>query len=336
MNWACLDDRTPLTPGDGVLSCTSCSRDYDVVGGVPVFTRNDRERAAVERQPPLIEELWQSMQTKSAVEAATDFCERHDEVRSPYRPDRKYFLAAPTKGIAVEIGAGFGDDSAVLAGSAGYTISIVPNLINAWIVGKHVRERVDADWPVAVMRGVSCLPLTDSSVQTVAMEEASAAGFGLSDASFTAAAKEWNRVLAPGGTVLLGLANGIHRLPGLRHLARGRPESLNRWVKKSAAGRHGRLGVARTMRTMTGLGFEAPTVYAPLPDENDARIVIPADDDAVVRYVLSHLVRKNSRMVRLALGAARGLVALGLFRRLLPYSYLMFRKPDRETDSGHT
>ncbi len=327
MNWACLDDRTALTPRDGALSCPSCSRNYDMVRGVPVFTGNDRERAEVERQPPLHEELWQSMQTSSAVEAATAFCERHDRVRSPYSPDRTCFLAAPTAGTAVEIGAGFGDDSVVLAGSAARTISIVPNLTNAWIVGKHVRERVGADWPVAVMRGISRLPLADSSVQTVAMEDASAAGFELSDASFSAAATEWNRILTPGGVVLLGLTNGIHRLPGLRH--RAGPASLNRLVKQSAADGHGRLGVARTVRTMAALGFGAPVVYAPLPDENDPRVVLPADDARVVQYLLSHLIRRNSTAVRLAIGAAQGLVALGLFRYLVPYYYLVFRKPDR-------
>ncbi len=335
MNWACLYDRTALTLQDAVLSCPSCNRDYDVVGGIPVFTRNDRERAEIERQPPLVEELWQSMQSRSAVEAAAAFCERHDCVRSPYSPDHKYFFAAPTEGIALEIGAGFGDDSVVLAGSAGCTISIVPNLTNARLVGKHVRERVGSDWPVAVMREVSRLPLADSSVQTVAMEDAAAAGFELSDASFSAVATEWNRILAPGGAVLLGLANGVHRLPGLRQRARGRPESLNRLVKKSAAGSHGRLGAARTIRTMTGLGFEAPVVYAPLPDENDPRIVVPADDARVVQYLLSHLIRRNSRAVRLAIRSAQGIVALGLFRYFVPYYYLVFRKPHAETNGPH-
>ncbi len=327
MNWTCLDDRTALIPRDVVLSCPCCSRDYDVVGGIPLFTRSDLERAEIERQPPLVEELWQSMQTRSAVEAAAAFCERHDRVCLPYSPRPKYFFAPPTAGTAVEIGAGFGDDSVVLAGSQGYTISIVPNRTNARLVGKHVRERVGSAWPVAVMREVSRLPLADSSVQTVAMEDAAAAGFGLSDASFSAVATEWNRILAPGGAVLLGLANGIHRLPGLRQRARGRPASLNRLVKTSAAaGRPGRLGVARTIRTMTGIGFGAPVVYAPLPDENDPRIVVPADDARVVQYLLSHLIRRNSRAVRLALGAAQGLVALGLFRHCVPYYYLVFRK----------
>ncbi len=324
MRWVCLDDRTALTAREAVLSCPGCGRDYDVIGGIPVFTRNGRER-----QPPLVEKLWQSMQAGTAVEAAAAFSERHARIRSPYSPDRKYFLAPPPQSIAVEIGAGFGDDSVVLAGSAGCTISIVPNLTNARIVAKHVRERVGTDWPVAVLREISRLPLADSSVQTVAMDDVSAAGFELSDAGFPAVATEWNRVLAPGGVVVMGLANGIHRLPGLRNRADRRPQSLNRWVKSSAARGQCRLGAARTMRTMTGLGFEAPVVYAPLPDENDARVVIPADDAGVVTYLLSHLIRSNSRVARLTIGAARGLVAVGLFRHLIPYSYRVFRKPTR-------
>ena len=56
----------------------------------------------------------------------------------------------------------------------------------------------------------------------------------------------------------------------------------------------------------------------------------------VVQYVLSHLIRRNSRVVRLTVGVARGLVALGLFRHLVPYRYLLFGKPDRDPESGHT
>lgn len=322
MDWACLEDRTVLSAANGALICSTCSRRYDTFGAVPLFARDDRDRAEIERRAPRAEELWQSMQVQPAAQAAAAFCERHDDVHSPYCPDRKYFFPVPGGGNALEIGAGFGDDSVLLAGSDGLTISIVPNLTNARIVGRRLQERNGTDWPIAVMRDVSRLPLADSSVQIVAMEEASAASFDLTAANLPTVAMEWSRVLAPGGAVLLGLASSVLRLPATR----GRPETLNRWIKRSPASGRGRLGVGRTIRTMARAGFGPPVFHAPLPDENDARVVVPVNDAEVMRYFLSHLIRRNSRKNRLAIAAARGLIALGLLRHFVPYSYLVFRK----------
>lgn len=331
MNWICLEDRAPLTPRDGVLACSACNREYEIVDGAPVFTRNDRERAKVERVTPLLESIWRSMQNKPAAEAAAEFCRGRNCTRSLYSADWKFFLSVPPGGTTLELGAGFGDDSFDLAGTTGATISIVPSLTNARIVNRHFHERAERPWPVAVMTDVTRLPLPDASVHAVSVEDAAAAGFGLSSARLPEAAAEWRRVLAPGGVVFLGVANGLHRTPGLQSLrsilrARPRPESLNRLIKRSAAaGASGRLTLGRTIRTMTRLGYRPPIVYAPLPDENDTQVVIPIDDAHVVRYFLDNLIRKNSRIVRIALRAARVSVSLGLFRRLVAHYYLIFR-----------
>jgi SAM-dependent methyltransferase len=301
------------------------------VDGVPVFVTGERVREAARRSSAPLDELWHAMDDRPAAEAAAEICQSRVCARSPYSADWKFFFSIPPGGTTLEVGAGFGDDSLDLAGKSGAAIAIVPSLANARIVRKHLRERAGREWPVAVMADVSRLPLADGSVHAVAFEDAAAAGFGVSRRALSGIAAEWKRVLAPGGVVFLGVANRLHRLPGLGRLraafrARPRPEPLNRQVKRWAAlGGRGRLGVRRTVRTMTGLGFRPPSVYAPLPDENDAQVVIPVDDAQVVRYFLNNLIRRNSRSVRAALRTAHLLVDLGVFGRLVPYYYLVFR-----------
>src|SRR6185295_3797617 len=145
-----------------------------------------------------------------------------------------------------------------------------------------------------------------------------------------AAAAEWRRVLAPGGIVFLGVSNGLYRLAVLRRLraaatSRAAGESLNRRVKRATAERAGGLGLGVALRGMARAGFARPEIYAPLPDENQAQVVVPPDDRQVVRYFLNHLVRQNSALVRLGVRAANVVAALGQFRRVVPYYYLIFR-----------
>jgi hypothetical protein len=128
----------------------------------------------------------------------------------------------------------------------------------------------------------------------------------------------------------VGVANSYLGLPGVRRLmqllrARSRSESMNRSVKRAGSVGGRGPGPGRTIRVMTGLGFPRPVVYAPLPDENDAQVVIPVEDARAVRYFLHNLVRKNSAVIRSAVRLADLLVALDLFRHAVPYYYLVFR-----------
>jgi len=331
MEWSCPDDHERLSARANVLVCAGCGREYPIVDGIPVFTRDGRVNGGAQQTSPVLDELWQSMQAKTASQAAAEMCGKHGCTRSMYNADWKFFLPAATEGPTLELGAGFGEDSLDLGGPAGTSVLVVPNVLNARIVSKHLGERSDRDWPVAVLTDLTRLPLADGSVQSVSLEDVAAAGFGLTDAGLRAVANEWKRVLARNGVVFIGVSNGLHRLPGLKRLrtvlrARPRAESLNRLVKRSVVLRAGRgLSPWRTIRTMAQLGFGAPVVYAPLPDENDIQVVIPVADKCVVRYFLNNLVRKNSRIVRIALRLCNLTVTLGLFRRLVPYYYLIFR-----------
>jgi uncharacterized protein YbaR (Trm112 family) len=330
MNWVCPKDRAPLTPDGESLGCARCGHDYPVIDGVPLFAPDRREPERSERSSPLLDELWQAMRDKPTDRVVAGFCRSRGCVRAPYAGDLKFVVPLPSRGTTLELGAGFGDESAALAGASGTTISIVPSLTNARIVRKHLHDRSGRDWPVAVMTDVSLLPLAHRSVDAVVLEDAAAAGFGLTNGRLDEAVAEWKRVLAPGGAVFLELANGLYRLPGLGYVCetlRAGPwrDSLNRLVKRCAVpDANGRLGLGRTVRTMTRLGFRRPIVYAPLPDANDPAVVIPVDDPQFARYFLDHLVRKNSPVVRAAARVARLLVTLGLFRRCVPTYYLIF------------
>jgi hypothetical protein len=165
----------------------------------------------------------------------------------------------------------------------------------------------------------------------VILDADAAAAFGLDDGGLAQAAAEWRRVLAPGGTMLLGLRGAPGELPGLRRIRERltgtlRTESLDRRIKQSAApAPRAALSPTRSLRTMRRLGFAAPSVFAPLPDADNPSVVLPLDDAWSVRYFLDNLVRKNSATVRAALSAARLSARLGLFRRLVPCSILVFR-----------
>jgi SAM-dependent methyltransferase len=331
MTWVCPEDRAALVPRAAALACAVCGRSYPLADGVPHFARSAAARGR--RSAPVLDELLEALVEGGADgEALAAFCRRHGCARSPYRADWKFFVSVPERGTTLELGSGFGDDTLDLAGPDGRTVSVVPSEAHARLLRQRGLERGGHDWPVAVLTDLSRLPLADGSVHAIALEDAAAPGFGLSQRNFAAAAAEWQRVLVPGGAVFVGVANGLHRLPGLGRLraalrARPRPDNLNRSVKRWAAPElRPRLRAAAVSRTMAGLGFRRERVYAPLPDENDTQVVIPVDDARVVRYFLDNLVRKNSRAVRAALFMARALVAVNLFRQVVPYYYLIFRR----------
>jgi SAM-dependent methyltransferase len=330
VKWSCLEDREPLISVNGDrLRCPRCGNEHDVVDGFPVFTRGESERRAVELASPSLETLWQAMRNASTEDVAARFCREHGCTRSDRDADWKFFLPVPPEGTVLELGAGFGDDSRDLAGRPGATVSIVPRLTNARVVRHHLGERAG---PVIVMADVGRLPLPDGSVDAIALEDAAAPGFGLTNGRLEPAAREWKRVLSPGGVVLIGVTGDLFRVPGMRRLwarvrARAHPESFNRQVKRWASGGgSGGLGVGRTIRTMTRLGFPRPVVYAPLPDQNETRAVLPIEEASVVRYFLNHMIRRNSRAVRVGLVAANAAVTLGVFRHLTPYAYLIFHR----------
>lgn len=331
MNWVCLHDQHRLNRQSDRLICGHCGRSYDDREGIFVFTRDDQDKESVNRQLPFLEELRQLMQQYSSDEAAGIFCRKHQCTRDRKSADWKFFFSVPEGSHVLEIGAGFGDDTADLTTKAGKTISIVPNMGNALIVAKHLREKELANTEVAVLRDITHLPLADHSITAIAMEDSAASGFNVTNRNFALIAAEWRRIVAPGGSVFLGLRNPWDTLLGFRFLrskmqSRDYPQSLNRLVKRSsAARRHGHLGLHRTIGCMVQQGFNEPAIYAPFPDVNKTEVVVPVDDARAVRYFLNNLIRKNSFIVRVAVSMLNVFLTLHVFRYLCPYYFLYFR-----------
>jgi hypothetical protein len=312
---------------------------YEIVDGLPVFARDADARGRARRRDPAIEELWQRLRDASVDEAGRWFCERHSCSREIFAADWKYLFAPPPGRRILEIGAGFGDDSVTLARDPARVVLVVPTLTSGRIVLKRLQDHAPGPWPVAVIPDLERLPLEDASVGGIAMEDAALAAFGITDGNFGRLAAEWRRVLTADGTVFLGLGNPLHRLPGagfLRSKIQRPPrESLNRAVKRAAGvGGEGSLRRGTVLRSMRAQGFSEPTIYAPLPSEKKIDVVIPVEDRRVVRYFLDNLIRKNSPVVRAAIGAAHLALIAGQFPRLVPYHYLIFKAGSGDRSVG--
>lgn len=327
-DWVCPQDRLPLEARAGALVSAGCAHRYESSGDVPIFT-GCGAGLDVGRRAGLLDDLWQEMERGSSERAAREFCAAHGCARGPAGSSWRHLFAAAPVAKILEIGAGFGDDSLCLAGHPAGLILLVPTRTNALILDRRLQQHGPVTWTIAVADGAERLPLADRSVGAIVLEEAAAASFDISEQSFPRIAAEWRRVMVPSGTVCIGLDNALHRLPGMRllqsRIARPRPESLNRLVKRASAVRRGSALRARTaVRELTRQGFRPPAVWAPLPSERRVDAVIPTADARAVRYFLDHLIRRSSPAVERAARLARFAVRLDLFRRLVPYYYLVF------------
>ncbi len=326
MRWSCPEDRGDLELREERLVCGRCGNSYDASRGFPVFGAGE----TVEAEPAAFAELLSKMRDASPDEAARAFCDRHGCTRREFGADWSFLLPTRGGGTILELGGGFGDDSRQLVQET-RAVVIVPSVANARVLRANLEAEGVRETPVAVLEGTERLPLADGSIAAIAMEDVAAAGFGLSEENLDAVAREWRRVLAPGGTVLVGIKGSLSRVRLLQLARRMLPvpagsASFNRRVKLIAGGGvETSLRLRPTLRSMAAAGFSPPTIYAPLPDEHRTEIVIPVDDRRVVRYFLNHLIRQNSPAVRLAIHGANLLNRLGLFRHFVPYYYLLFK-----------
>jgi len=327
MRWNCPHDHAPLQAEPAGLGCPDCARTYAAPDGIALF--------APPRETAELSALWSDAERAGADAALARYGAAHGCARPPLAADWKFFFPVRAGATVLELGAGAGDDTVELAAAGARVAALVPSLANARLVARVLRERGAPDCALAVATSLERLPVACGAVDALALEAAALRAFDVSAANFERIAVEWARVLAPGGTAFLGLANPLHRLPGVRRVrrwlgSRPRPEALNRRVKRAAGGAPPlALGVAAATRALRRAGFAAPAIHAPLPDEDDPRAVIPLHDPQAVRYFLRHLIRRNSPLVRAAVGTAGLLASLGLLRRLVPYYYLVFRMPER-------
>ncbi len=321
--WTCPADRVPLESRDGELACPQCGLVFPCADDVPLFGSGNGFGSS----NPVFEELWQLMHTHSADEAAGLFCDAHGCHRDASAADWKFLLPVGESGRVLEIGAGFADDTLVLGGQAAETFSLVPDARNALIVRKRLREARVENVHVAVVRDLAAIPLPSAGVDAIALEDVAARGFGLTNETLPAAAAELERVLAPGGAVLVGVRNAYRTLPGARALIPAeKRESLNRRVKSAAAGATGRLSRPRIVSCMRQQGFSEPEIFAPIPGEQSAEALVPLNRPDVLRFCLNRFLRQNSLVTRAGVRAAEALISAGLLPKLLPYYYLVFRR----------
>jgi hypothetical protein len=242
-----------------------------------------------------------------------------------------YLLEVPVGGVAVEIAPGLARDTPGLGAPGRTSVAMVPTLANGGIVERRLHEHGKGNWAVVVPPGLERLPLADGSVSALVMDGVEGAGFDLHPGNVTAVVGEWRRVLAPEGTLLMGLRNPLHDLPLIGALRRKavktvRRESADRCVRRKARVSAGAaLSPSAMRRAMRAGGFDEPRVFAPFPDGDRVQVVLPADDARTTRYFLTRLVRSESATVRLALAAGRALAAMGLFGKVFPsYHYLVY------------
>jgi len=333
MDWVCPQDRHELTAVGEALCCGECGRRYPAEGGIATFL--EVETGGVDPDPALAE-LWAMVRERGAENAAEEFATRHGYTRTPFTADWKLFLPTPEGSRVLELGAGFGDDTLDLAARGADVLSIVPNRTNALILEAHVRERGLSNVRVGIRSDITRMPLADRSIDAIAMEDVAGPGFGVSGRSLLRLAAEWRRLLKPGGVVVLGLANPhtrwlIQGLLGAMKSSKPRTESFNRFVKR-AGRRRSRSWMRRqaVAREMAEQGFSRPAVYSPLPDEQKTLVVVPSEQQQVLRYFLQNLVRKNSAAARIAVQLAGVLTDAGLLHHVLPYHFLIFKRNDAE------
>ncbi|MEM7394831.1 MAG: methyltransferase domain-containing protein [Verrucomicrobiota bacterium] len=278
----------------------------------------------------MMEELKQLMETMSAAEAGRIFSERHGHLPVRKKSGWNLFLPVPENGRLLEVGAGFGEDTVAVAGRVKQIHALVPDETNEAVLRRHLEERDVDNVEVLVSEEPWALSLGDGSVDTVTMEEAAATGFEIERGHVPSLAREWKRVLAPGGAVLLSVRNPLERKLGIGSLraklqVKADQDVLNRVVKRRGRERSGLPGPGALIQIMKQAGFETPQVYAPVPNETQAQMILPLDDDRAIRYFLHHLLRKNSPLMRAAIGGADLLVRLKLFRHIVPAYFMIFR-----------
>jgi len=331
MHWTCPRDREPLVREARTLRCAACGTTYGASHGVVDFGCSGASS-------PALEPLLRGLEKGRVDQTLAEFCEKHRCVNSLRSDDWKFLLATPTGSRVLEIGAGYGRDSVDLARDAAEVVSLVPSVMNGRVVRQYVAARGAANVHIAAIADPARLPLPDAAVGAIVFEDAAARSFGLSAAGLPGVAREWGRVLAPGGTLLIGVGNPLYRSRAARLLKAGlgagrERRSMNRLVKSvDRPDASPRLRRGSILRSLAHCGLPPAEAYAPLPDEDNTEFLVPLDDPLVVDYFLDHLVRKMTWKVRLAIGTCKLLLRMGLFGQVMPYHYLLFTKPGRPAE----
>lgn len=335
MEWVCPKDKQELSYEKGLYICKECQTEYKSYDGVPCFAETDIDKKLVDKKYPELEQVLNLLQKQNFQDTARAFCKNRQCSRNSLNADWKFFFSFPKDAQVLELGGGLGDDTVDIAKKAEKVTVLVPNAQNASILHYRVKNEKKDNIAIGITRRIEKLPFPDKSFDSIAMEDAAAPGFNISDRNMDVITAEWKRILKPGGTIFVGLSNPYYRWPAAQWLksklqSRQQKESLNRYIKKEGSvTAYNRIKLNNIIACMSQNGYRHPVIYTPFPDENKTKIVVPVEDDHVMHYFLNYLIRKNSVMVRIAISVAQSLVNLKLFRYLVPYYFLIFKESEK-------
>ena len=282
---------------------------------------------------PLVAELSALLQDHACQAAAAILCARHDLDRDPPSTPWTSLFSPPAGGRLMELGAGFGDDSLLLATKASEVIAAVPDQGGAELLAKRLAQAPAAKVRVAVLEDLARLPLEDDSLSGIGFAHAAESGFIFSRRNLPRIAREFARVLAPGGALLIGLPTPMGSLVrrGLAGLG-GRPGRMTfeRAIKRRPQGlRINRPTPRRAMAELIAAGFEVQVFCAPLPNEEQPAYLLPLDDPGAAGYFLSSLVRRDLALTHSLAWLVRQRRVLERIEHLVPYCYLALRAGPR-------
>jgi ubiquinone/menaquinone biosynthesis C-methylase UbiE len=273
--------------------------------------------------------LAQALQEEAPAEALRAFCEQYGCALNAQSMNGRFLLSFKAGDHVLDMGAGVGEDAAAFTEKGARVTALVPTEQNARLVSHYLAYRGGSGVEVLTAADPCRLPVDDGSLDGLLLEDA-ATGFVLNSKNFETAVREWCRVLKPSGQVFLGLTQPICSAPLFKGLyrrmrARGDQPSLNQFVKTRAGTGSSRLSPGRAARLLRKHGFEMVSDTAPLPSEHAPDILVPLNSPETIDYFLTHLIRRNSAWVRLAVAGARIAARLRLFPYFVPYRYLLFK-----------
>ncbi len=331
MQLLCPEDRHQLREAQAGWHCPHCGWEYSLCNDVPDFTRRDR----ADDSAPLVDELLEISKSESVDDAVRTVQKQRGFAQTRNCAEWKYMFPVAAGENILELGAGVGDDTLLLATECPEVAAVVPSVRNGELLLRRFQQHGISNVQVVAADDLTRQPWDASSFGGIAFEDVAAGAFALSRDNIGAFAEECSRLLKPGGTVCLGLRSMLQAAEPLQSLksrvqVSSHPESLNRAVKHDGRPRPKPLAFRHVARAMRSAGFAAPQLFAPLPDESQTKVVLPLTPHEPLNYYFDRLMRSDTVVIRILTRLMKLLVRIGMIRFALPYTIVLFQLP-RET-----